>query len=72
MAAISPLAPPGVTAVQAIRARTEQAEVHKAGRDTRNDGDADDAGATAPVSTPVAASANPKGQAAGSVLNILV
>jgi len=58
---------PSAAAAQLVRAQSEANEVHKAGRDTKNDGDSDDKAvsqASAPKPT-----VNTEGQTIGSTIN---
>jgi hypothetical protein len=66
MSSIGPVATAGISAVQFSRGRPEQAEVHPAGRDTSNDGDADDRRAAPPTS---GGAGSPS---AGAILDVVV
>ena len=54
-------------AAQAVQAQPESREVHNAGRDTSNDGDGDDGGASQVAA--VKPTVNLNGQALGSIIN---
>ncbi len=63
---VSGLSSNGPSYVPAVKPRAETAEVHIAGRDAKDDGDADDRGSTA-VKAPTV---NASGQKIGTVINV--